>query len=73
MLMNFFIIYHICLTDKKEMTIESVSAYKLLLLAVSVNKKIPPGEDGIRGRSAGTRTLDPLIKSQLLYQLSYRP
>jgi hypothetical protein len=23
------------------------------------------------GRSAGTRTLDPLIKSQLLYQLSY--
>ena len=25
------------------------------------------------GRSAGTRTLDPLIKSQLLYQLSYRP
>ena len=25
------------------------------------------------GRSAGARTLDPLIKSQLLYQLSYRP
>ena len=25
------------------------------------------------GRSAGTRTLDPLIKSQLLYHLSYRP
>ena len=24
------------------------------------------------GRPAGTRTLDPLIKSQLLYQLSYR-
>ena len=24
-------------------------------------------------RSAGTRTLDPLIKSQLLYHLSYRP
>ena len=25
------------------------------------------------GRSAGIRTLGPLIKSQLLYQLSYRP
>ena len=25
------------------------------------------------GRGAGTRTLDPLIKSQLLYQLSYTP
>jgi hypothetical protein len=25
----------------------------------------------LSGRSAGTRTLDPLIKSQLLYQLSY--
>ncbi len=25
------------------------------------------------GRSAGDRTLDPLIKSQLLYQLSYGP
>ena len=25
------------------------------------------------GRGAGIRTLDPLIKSQLLYQLSYTP
>ena len=25
------------------------------------------------GRGAGARTLDPLIKSQLLYQLSYTP
>ncbi len=25
------------------------------------------------GGPAGTRTLDPLIKSQLLYHLSYRP
>ena len=27
----------------------------------------------IYGGRAGTRTLDPLIKSQLLYQLSYAP
>ncbi len=27
----------------------------------------------ISGGRAGTRTLDPLIKSQLLYQLSYAP
>ena len=39
MLINFFIIIHICLTDKKVVTIERVPAYKLLLLAVSVNKK----------------------------------
>ena len=59
MLMNFFIIYHICLTDKKEMTIESVSAYKLLLLAVSVNKKYRPERTvfvvGLQGLEPWTR------------------
>ena len=30
-------------------------------------------EDDRYGRPAGTRTPDPLIKSQLLYQLSYGP
>ena len=28
---------------------------------------------GLNGRSAGIRTLDPVIKSHLLYQLSYAP
>ena len=35
------------------------------------NKKPPDGGFIIYGGRAGTRTLDPLIKSQLLYQLSY--
>ena len=34
-------------------------------------KKQPPFGGVIFGGRAGTRTLDPLIKSQLLYQLSY--
>ena len=29
--------------------------------------------DGVNGGRTRTRTLDPLIKSQLLYQLSYAP
>ena len=29
--------------------------------------------NGINGGRTRTRTLDPLIKSQLLYQLSYAP
>ena len=40
-------------------------ALKFLKLTAFVN--------GIFGGRAGTRTLDPLIKSQLLYQLSYAP
>ena len=34
------------------------------------NKKIPCGIYVISGDSLGIRTLDPLIKSQMLYQLS---
>ncbi len=33
---------------------------------------LPLNYTRIRGDSEGTRTLDPLIKSQLLYRLSYR-
>ncbi len=31
------------------------------------------GKIGWNGEPGGTRTRDPLIKSQMLYQLSYRP
>ena len=35
--------------------------------------KNPAGTAGYRGGNTGTRTLDPMIKSHLLYQLSYVP
>jgi hypothetical protein len=40
------------------------------------NKKNPAiiADSGVlNGEPAGARTLDPLIKSQMLYRLSYRP
>ncbi len=36
-------------------------------------RKKYPGRSVKNGRSAGIRTLDPVIKSHLLYQLSYAP
>ena len=36
-------------------------------------QKIPRGPRDYRGGNTGTRTLDPMIKSHLLYQLSYVP
>lgn len=40
----------------------------------SLNKKIPSKTEGIAiGEPDGIRTHDPLIKSQMLYQLSYGP
>ena len=39
-----------------------------------INKqKNPLKSAGYRGGDTGTRTLDPMIKSHLLYQLSYVP
>ena len=35
-------------------------------------KEISQNETSLFRTSAGVRTLDPLIKSQMLYQLSYR-
>ena len=35
--------------------------------------KIPRKSAGFLGGDTGTRTLDPMIKSHLLYQLSYVP
>ncbi len=41
---------------------------------ISTNKKIPPqGKDFFIGEPDGIRTHDPLIKSQMLYRLSYGP
>ena len=37
------------------------------------NKNPPVGWFFISGGDTGTRTLDPMIKSHLLYQLSYVP
>ena len=40
----------------------------------SLNKKIPSKTEGIAiGEPDGIRTHDPLIKSQMLYRLSYGP
>ena len=40
---------------------------------VAETKKPPNGGVFISGGATGTRTLDPMIKSHLLYQLSYSP
>ena len=44
-----------------------------LLTLLFTNKKSPPKRTFFIGRRVGVRTPDPLIKSQLLYQLSYAP
>ena len=48
-----------------------LSFFRVLRPMRDTNKKPPCGGFFVCGGRAGTRTLDPLIKSQLLYQLSY--
>ncbi len=44
----------------------------LLFRQLRINKKTAEIR-GFSGGATGTRTLDPMIKSHLLYQLSYSP
>ena len=49
---------------------------KRKVFAIGLNHpktKIPRVSAGFLGGDTGTRTLDPMIKSHLLYQLSYVP
>jgi hypothetical protein len=48
-----------------------VCCSKVLNDDLGIKKKALNNRAFKNGRSAGARTLDPLIKSQLLYQLSY--
>ena len=50
----------------------SKSAFKSVLLDSIIESKFSLKTDVVGG-SAGARTPDHLIKSQMLYQLSYRP
>ena|GEM_PF-2173225 len=42
-----------------------------MIKATTLNRKVRM-KNAVYGDPAGARTLDPLIKSQLLYHLSYR-
>lgn len=55
---------------QKRLLGDLISQY--LLCSIVPNKKPLISKGDIGGRTR-TRTLDPLIKSQLLYQLSYAP
>ena len=71
-----FIVQILCKKCAKLCQIVQKYDKKCKVFAIGLNHlktKNPRGAAGYRGGNTGTRTLDPMIKSHLLYQLSYVP
>ena len=73
---GFFIVQILCKKCAKLCQIVQKYDIKCKVFAIGLNRtktKIPRVSAGFLGGDTGTRTLDPMIKSHLLYQLSYVP
>ena len=71
-----FIVQILCKKCAKLCQIVQKYDKKCKVFAIGLNHlktKNPRVSAGYRGGNTGTRTLDPMIKSHLLYQLSYVP